>query len=446
MITKINSSQYVQNRMQNKNSSRPSKLNTINTSSSNNEYRPAFYQILPTQISFGASANNLHELELELLKLQKKTLIYKVLAQATNLMSLKFKKEEALTFILKAEGIYSDSLKEKYPQLIKDKKAEIKRNMKETIENISKKDCELQKIAGHEYDTSADWEDVLLESNSELSGFPITQKALFNHFAKPVLEEKSGIKAPVPPGVVLYGPDSVLNTHCAESMFQLTGSEIEYLETDAENFIPEVERLLSDAKERYFKDKTRTIIFVSDFDDLANTDPKNENVVNYLKTRLDRCSKTPDEHQQGFATTFFFCSENPNKLHKDLRKGKIGEFFGMNPTSKDYVRNLLQAKAKKSGTNEQIIDYDKTINDFKPDDKLGAYSPYLLGKVFDFLFEGLNQDGSLLQFRIKHVLNNLDRDISPSEYQQIKKIEYCVEQPSRSQIEVEELKSKIGIK
>lgn len=416
------------------------KSQVVNNSTNPNVYNPGFYPILPKQISFGSAQSAV----IEELKNQKLSLILENTNIMKTLRVFKHKKEEAVLEICKKMGMDVDNIdRSALPELLSWSKTEIKKTLSRNFEGISFLDSKIQNASG-KYSSGLDiWETAM---DKEVAGFAQVKKNLLNQYLKPVLDEKNGINARVPSGVVLYGHEGMMKENFALSLSQQAGTDIEFIEPSSDNFISEIELILNNAKKTYQEDRTRTIICVNKIDELADTNPNSQKIVDYLKTRLDNCSKTPDEHNQGYASTFFFMASDPNKIHKDLRRGKIGDFIGINPTSTDYIKDMFKFKLNSLDVDSDVLDYERLIQLTKPDETKGAFSSSALDKIFDISLNVAMEDKQHhFQSYLEYGLNKFERDISPEEYKKIRTIERKLEAPTRSQEEIDRLKREMGI-
>lgn len=403
-------------------------------------YNPEFYPIIPDQISFGAANSKV----IEKLKKQKLDLVLKNTNMGKLLKGLKDQNDDAMMVVLKALGMDIDNMDySAIPQTLSVGKIRIRKMINENLDEIFFLDDKIQNKSKKYYDGLDMWKTVL---DKEVAGFSRVKENLLNQYLKPVLDEKKGIHARVPSGVVLYGHEGMMKEDFVLSLSQQAGADIEFIEPTAANFISVIELILKNAKKVHQEDNIRTIICVNKFDELADTNPNNQNIVDYLKTRLDNCSKLPDEHNEGYASTFFFMASDPTKIHKDFRREKIGDFIGINPIDRDYIKDIFKFKLNHFKIDANALDYETLTSIAQPDELKGAFSSKSLNEIFDEAFNsGVEDKRYPLECYLKNILINSERDISPEEYKKFKTLQNKLEMPIRTQEEVDRLKKEMGI-
>lgn len=442
MITKVSvNSVYKQNKIKTSKIPNLQKTDVSKRFVENNSYNPGFYPIVPAKISFGSVQSSV----LEGFKAQKLGALDKISTGVANLFMLESEKGDKIAYLLKLLK------KERTPEnvhlcqtILPNVTDGYVAGINDGFEQILSIDSKIQQETGSKsIDFSAhkefwDW---------RYPGFSNSKMTILNQFVKPILDERAGINASVPSGMVLYGPGDMNVMQFIYPITEMAGAPYKFINANEKDYIPKIESLLADAKQRYKEHKVRTIIVCPWLEQVADTSPENAYNVDYFKTRLDACSKTPDQHSEGCATTFIFTAKEPGLIHKDLRKGKIGDFISLSPTNNEYVEEFFKLKAVE--LNLDPLDYKKLVKITSPNPEKGAFSLYELNDIFDIILKLREEKRSWMSMQEALELGYSSinaREIDPETYKIIKRIEDDIEMPSRSQDEVDKIKRDIGIK
>ena len=150
----------------------------------------------------------------------------------------------------------------------------------------------------------------LKKSLDKIPGYEEEKECLRNRFVRPVeLEKREGFSAPdiFPNGILLTG--SNINKHKMIAKLLSEESECKFLEIDPEetplDTIKKIKQEAKKAKESFGKDSTRTLVFVNQFDKIADADNTRVNAM--LKKFMNDCS-------DNYGVTLVFSSDDPSKI------------------------------------------------------------------------------------------------------------------------------------
>lgn len=181
-------------------------------------------------------------------------------------------------------------------------------------------------------------------------------------------------KESIPNAILIYGHEGSGKTSFIEAT--ANESDCNLLEIlPFENFTNEIEDSLIYARNLYNKTGKRTIILLKGSDITLDDSSKNEDNVYFMSNILDNCAKTPDESQDGFATTIFFETSKPQLISKKLlSSNKINTIinipFASNEEIIAIIKNYISRYKQNGGKiDTDNIDYEKLAEILMPNQK-----------------------------------------------------------------------------
>lgn len=174
----------------------------------------------------------------------------------------------------------------------------------------------------------------------KIAGYQEQIDTLLDHFGTPIALEKNGQAADVPSGILFFGPQGNGKTTFANAFAGQLDCELVSIRPAVEKNIDKaskknwknLDNVIEQAKKRFAKDRTRTIVLINEFDDFA---PNGSKIVGSMKDLMDTLSK--DYHCTIFATTNF-----PERIDKILLRD--GRFYkaGLPPADKANAEAVLK--------------------------------------------------------------------------------------------------------
>ena len=169
----------------------------------------------------------------------------------------------------------------------------------------------------------------------KIAGYQEQVDTLLDHFGTPIALEKNGQAADVPGGILFFGPQGNGKTTFANAFAGQLDCELVPIRPEVDNPKKNWKNLnkeIEQAKKRFTKDRTRTIILINEFDEFA---PTNSRIVGSMKDLMDTLSK--DYHCTIFATTNY-----PERIDKILLRD--GRFYkaGLPPADKANAEAVLK--------------------------------------------------------------------------------------------------------
>jgi hypothetical protein len=212
--------------------------------------------------------------------------------------------------------------------------------------------------------------------NERIAGYEAEKDYLRGNFINAFLS-KFRLNDRVPSGFLLYGPTKVGKN----TIFNAIADELKEIadvvcfpDAEQEKFIPELNKQLNNARERYLNYKKRTIILIKEPEKFLSMSPEDADAlleyklgkedtlllkkygnnslnINMVKSLLDHCSEVPDNKDDlsRYATTLFFTTKNPHLIHPDLisREGKIS-CLGIKPAENNNIESIFRQYIEKS--------------------------------------------------------------------------------------------------
>lgn len=191
--------------------------------------------------------------------------------------------------------------------------------------------------------------------NERIAGYIDVKEQIKKDFVAPLLASKDNPNISLPNAVVLYGATGVGKTEMLKGVEEECKAVAEIvhfpMDTSLDDFRKEMGKILEQAKNRFDKNKKRTILLIDeaekymcmseakanrlatefeadDFVILKKYGNNDKDNVDYLKSLLDWISEVPKEgetNKSKSATTLFITTNYPHLIDQDLmrRKGKF---------------------------------------------------------------------------------------------------------------------------
>lgn len=193
------------------------------------------------------------------------------------------KEQEEILLACQKESILSREIQEKF------------------IESIQTEDkIEAENIARIKANDNLNSLQAKLSDNTKgftrIAGYQKEKNILNKYFINEIKKERSGEKTEIPNSVLFFGPTGNGKTTFARAFAAETGCKLEI--GRSANFLEMLDNKLKKAEELFKTNKTRTILFIDEFDKIAS---ENTIVIKKLKEILQNCSKR--HHCTIFATT-----------------------------------------------------------------------------------------------------------------------------------------------
>lgn len=204
----------------------------------------------------------------------------------------------------------------------------------------------------------------------KIAGYQDQIDTLLDHFGTPIALEKNGQSADVPSGILFFGPQGNGKTTFANAFAGQLDCELVSIRPVVEKNMDKasaknwknLNAVIEQAKKRFTKDRTRTIILINEFDDFA---PNGSRIIGSMKDLMDTLSK--NYHCTIFATTNY-----PERIDKILLRD--GRFYkaGLPPADKANAEAVLKHYAEDFAGND--VKYDELAEEVVKTQPNTAYS------------------------------------------------------------------------
>lgn len=193
---------------------------------------------------------------------------------------------------------------------------------------------------------------------ARIAGYEKEKNILNKYFINEIKKEKSGEKTEIPSSVLFFGPTGNGKTTFARAFAAETGCKLEI--GRSANFIEMLDSKLKKAEEFFKTNKTRTILFIDEFDKIASEDA---NVLGKLNEILQNCSEK-------YHCTIFATTNHPLNIALPLtgENSSFSYIVSVDPPNKQNKIEILKYYLAERGDN--FLNYDNLIKVLEEQERL----------------------------------------------------------------------------
>jgi len=260
---------------------------------------------------------------------------------------------------------------------------------------------------------------------ARISGYKDVQAQFDEHFVDQIKAEKQGQDVHIPGSVLFFGPPGNGKTTYTRGFAEATGCNfvpikiVSKTEESKRKFMAELAKKAEDAKEKFKKDRTRTIIFVDEIDKVAR---KGSSICGDLQKFMETCS---DTHH----CTLFAATNHPSELGLDMSHDEIFPFrISIAPPDREHKGNAMEVFRHYLDGKSQKMDYNALADALieHGEKQQGAYSNRQIEEISRKKFcqdnkchpEKLETDEELTQENVLEHLKRTEPQINNKDIEQ----------------------------
>ena len=259
------------------------------------------------------------------------------------------------------------------------------------ITNYSKNDCSKNYFFGTKnisFTSNLNNQDdlekqIISKLDKKFAGYKNEKKDIVKTFILPVKQSDDDI----PSSILISGGPGSGKTRFANAVVNETGCKLVEINPVADEFTKTVRDEMQEARKRYIDTKQRTAILLENADLYLNDTLECQKNVLYMKNMLENCVKLPNDYNRyASGVTFFFTTENPEKISPELiQDNKINKAIALRTPVGENLSDIVKFYIKESDPDsftidENNIDFEKIEAILSPNED-GAYTNDIIKRI-----------------------------------------------------------------